>query len=260
MKDNRGEKMKDNEKIREMVKAGYTNIIKKKRCGCSCSCDQDRTDFAKTAKRIGYSVKDIKNIPAESFHGLGCGNPVALAELQKGETILDLGSGAGVDVFLAANRVGEKGLVIGVDMTEDMVKEARKNAKKHGYKNVDFKLGVIENLPVDDNSVDVIISNCVINLSPDKLKTFREAYRVLKPGGRIMVSDLVAESPVPETVRKDFKLWTGCVAGALVKKDYLNKIKKAGFENVEILSEGTWKEDKIKIEVTSITVKATKPF
>jgi arsenite methyltransferase len=143
-------------------------------------------------------------------------------------------------------------------MTEEMVKKATENAKKHGYKNVEFRHGEIENLPVDDNSVNVIISNCVINLSTDKLKTFREAFRVLKPGGRIIVSDLVTEGAVPEQVKEDFELWTGCIAGALQRKDYLNKIKEAGFQNTEILDESTWKSGKINVDITSIKVKAVK--
>lgn len=249
----------EEKKIKERIKKRYSEIVTKKSGCCSCSCDSCGDDLIQKAEGIGYSADDIKNIPSESFQGLGCGNPVALAELKEGERVLDLGSGAGVDVFMAANRVGKNGFVIGVDMTEKMVKKAIKNAKKHEYENVEFRLGEIENLPVDDNSVDVIISNCVINLSPDKLKTFREAYRVLKPGGRLMVSDLVTEEPVPETVKEDFELWTGCIAGALEKKDYIDKIRKAGFKDIKIVSENTWKEDKIKVTVTSIKVKALKP-
>ncbi len=201
----------------------------------------------------------MKNIPPESFHGLGCGNPVALADLKKGEIVLDLGSGAGVDVFLAANKVGKNGFVIGVDMTEEMVKKSRENAKKYGYKNVEFRLGEIENLPVEDNSVDVIISNCVINLSPNKLQSFREAYRVLKPGGRMMISDLVTEGPVPEKLKENFELWTDCIAGALERKDYINKIKEAGFQDMSVVEESTWRDDKINVAVTSIKIKAVKP-
>lgn len=243
--------------IKEKVKERYSEVLIRK-CGCGSACCENTDRLMETAERIGYSAEDMKNIPPESFHGLGCGNPVALAELKEGETVLDLGSGAGVDVFLAANKVGEKGFVIGVDMTAEMIKKAEENAKKHGYKNVEFRLGEIENLPVDDNSVDVIISNCVINLSPDKLQTFREAYRVLKPGGRMMVSDLVTEGPVPEGIKKNFDLWTGCIAGALERKDYMNKIKEAGFQDMAVVEENTWTDDKINVTVTSIKVKAIK--
>lgn len=249
----------EDRKIKEKVKEKYSKVIAKKNGCCSCSCDSCGDDLMQTAERIGYSLEDIKKIPPESFRGLGCGNPVALADLKEGERVLDLGTGAGVDVFLAANRVGKKGFVIGVDMTDEMIKKARENAKRYGYKNVQFRLGEIENLPVDDNSVDVVISNCVINLSPDKLKTFREAYRVLKPGGRIMVSDLVTEGPLPEEAKRDFELWTGCIAGALERKDYIETIKKAGFMDIKIISENTWKADKVNVDVTSIKVKAVKP-
>lgn len=243
--------------IKEKVKEKYSKVLVKK-CGCGSSCCENTDCSIETAERIGYSAEDIKNIPHESFHGLGCGNPVALADLKEGERVLDLGSGAGVDVFLAANRVGKSGFVIGVDMTGEMVSKAKENAEKYGYKNVEFRLGEIEHLPVDDNSMDVIISNCVINLSTDKLKTFREAFRVLKPGGRMMVSDLVTEGLVTEKAKKNFELWTGCIAGALEKKDYIGKIKKAGFKDIKIVSEKTWEEDKIKVAVTSIKVKAVK--
>lgn len=246
-----------NKKIKDEVKKRYSEVVDRKNACCTCCSCED--DLAKTAVEIGYSAEDIKNIPTESFHGLGCGNPVALAELKEGEKVLDLGSGAGVDVFLAANRVGKTGFVIGVDMTEEMVCKAKENAKKHGYKNVEFRLGEIEKLPVEDNSVDVIISNCVINLSPDKLKTFREAYRVLKSGGRLMVSDIVTEEPLPREAKEDFELWTGCIAGALERKEYISTIEKAGFKRIKIVSESTWKADKIKMDITSLKIKAFKP-
>jgi SAM-dependent methyltransferase len=168
----------------------------------------------------------------------------------------------GVDVFLAANKVGSKGHVVGIDMTKEMVKRANENAKKHGYKNVEFKLGEIENLPLEDNSVDVIISNCVINLSLDKLQTYQEAYRVLKLGGRIFISDLVTEGKLPEEVKNNFEAWAGCIAGALEKKEYLDTIKKAGFKGVKIVSQNTYYDqgldDTLAGKISSVKVKAHK--
>ena len=201
--------------------------------GCCSSCS-DEPNLADVALQIGYSEKDLTTVPESSIMGLGCGNPVALASLKEGETVLDLGSGGGIDVFLAARNVGTKGKVIGVDMTEEMIQKAKNTASKHGYENVEFRLGEIENLPVENNSIDVIISNCVINLSTDKEKVFREAHRVLRPGGRIMISDLVTEGELPEEIRKSFDAWACCVAGALEKNQYLNTIRNAGFQNVKI--------------------------
>jgi len=248
-------------KIKEVVKKRYSRIAKESSSCCSV-CGPCKLDVMEQAKAIGYSEKELKSIPASAIMGLGCGNPTALADLKEGETVLDLGSGAGVDVFLAANKVGPEGHVIGVDMTEEMIKTANEIAKKFGYKNVEFKLGEIENLPFENNSVDVIISNCVINLSPDKLKTYQEAYRVLKPGGRIMFSDLVTEGKLPEDIRKNFEAWAGCIAGALEKNEYLDVIKKAGFKDVSIISQNAFYEaglDKRLVgKITSIKVKAYK--
>ena len=249
------------EKIRKVVRKRYSKIAKE---GASCcpTCAPCGSDAVEQAKKIGYSERELQSIPESAIMGLGCGNPTALADLKAGEIVLDLGSGAGVDVFLAANKVGSKGYVIGVDMTEEMVKRANETAKKYGYENVEFKLGDIENLPLEDNSVDVIISNCVINLSPDKLRTYQEAYRVLKPGGRILISDLVTEGKLPENIRKNFEAWAGCVAGALEKKEYLGTIKKAGFRGVKIISQNTFYEpgldDTLAGKITSVKVKAHK--
>ena len=185
----------------------------------------------------------MASIPVEANLGLGCGNPVALASLRDGETVLDLGSGPGLDCFLAANRVGDNGRVIGVDMTPEMLERARENARRGGYSNVEFRLGEIENLPVADASVDVIISNCVINLSPDKPRVFREAFRVLKPGGRLMVSDIVLEGELPPVVRESAAAYVGCIAGAMRKEDYLNAIKEAGFAEVEVVEESVFPLD-----------------
>lgn len=176
-------------------------------------------------------------IPAEANLGLGCGNPTALAGLKPGETVLDLGSGAGIDCFLAARRVGPTGRVIGVDMTPEMIDRARANARRGGFSNVEFRLGEIENLPLADSSVDVIISNCVINLSTDKPRVFREAFRVLRPGGRLLVSDLVLTSPLPAAVSQSLDAYVACVAGALTREDYLSAITAAGFKNIEVVTE-----------------------
>lgn len=192
------------------------------------------------SKKIGYSESDIKNVPEGANLGLGCGNPVALASLKEGETVLDLGSGAGFDCFLAANKVGKGGKVIGVDMTPEMLEKARKNARKGKYANVEFRPGEIENLPVADSSIDVIISNCVINLSPDKNRVFREAFRVLKTGGRFYISDLVLLESIPDAIKNSIEAYVSCISGALLKKDYLDAIKTAGFKQVRILSETTY--------------------
>ncbi len=197
-----------------------------------------------------YDNAEIAELPESvTAISLGCGNPTAIASLQPGQTVLDLGSGGGIDCFLAARQVGPEGHVIGLDMTTDMIRLARRNAKKLGLTNVEFRWGEIEEMPVADASVDVVISNCVINLSPDKPQVFREAYRVLKPGGHLAVSDMVFEVPVPEALRTDLDSWAGCVAGAWLEDDYLAAIRAAGFTDVtvagrdflpinEVLSEG----------------------
>jgi len=192
---------------------------------------------------------------------LGCGNPVALANLREGETVLDLGSGGGIDVFLASKKVGKSGKVIGVDMTKEMLERAKASALKNGYSNVEFRLGEIESLPIEDETVDTIISNCVINLSPDKLKVFKEAFRVLKPNGKLMVSDIVTNGELPEDVRKSFDAWAGCIAGALEKNEYLHTIKKAGFISVKIISEKTYTidlSDELAGRIVSVQVEALK--
>jgi len=242
--------------IKSFVKSRYGKIAKS---GASC-CPTDAS-LLEQAKLIGYSEEDIKNIPEESNMGLGCGNPIALAGLKEGEKVLDLGSGGGMDAFLASKKVGPKGRVIGVDMTGTMIEKAKQTAEKYGYKNVEFKLGEIENLPVEDNSIDVIISNCVINLSPNKKKVFQEAHRVLKPKGRMLVSDLVTEGKLPLKIRKNFDAWAACIAGAMDKKAYLRTIEEAGFKKVEIVSESSYVIDvseKLKGKITSIKVKAHK--
>lgn len=252
--------MKREKEIKKFVKDRYARIASK---GDSCcpSCAAT-TDLVEQAKSLGYSEQEIRSVPEASVMGLGCGNPTALAELKEAETVVDLGSGGGLDVFLAAQKVGEKGKVIGVDMTPEMVRKAGENARKGNYKNVEFKLGEIENLPIESNSVDVIISNCVINLSPDKLAVYKEAFRVLRPKGRILISDLVTEGELPESIRRSFEAWAGCIAGALEKQEYLNTIKKAGFRDVTIVAEHPFVEigmdERLTGKITSIQVRAYK--
>ncbi len=192
------------------------------------------------SREIGYSERELAEVPDGANLGLGCGNPLAHAALAPGDVVVDLGSGAGFDCFLAANRVGADGRVIGVDMTPEMLDRARANAAAGGYANVEFRLGEIENLPVADGTADMVISNCVINLSTDKARVFREALRVLKPGGRLMVSDLVLRRPLPENVRRSVEAYAGCIAGAMLQADYLAAIRRSGFSEVEVLAETTY--------------------
>lgn len=199
-------------------------------CGCGCSSSSNAERVAQM-----YETKDVMSLPDDvTGLSLGCGDPVTLASLEPGQVVLDLGSGGGIDCFLAAKQVGETGFVIGVDMTPEMLEKARANQAKLGIENVEFRLGEIEHLPVADNSVDVIISNCVINLSPDKKQVFREAFRVLKPGGRLAVSDIMSDKPFPEKMLKDMEAWAGCVSGALTESDYVAAIKAAGFEEAHV--------------------------
>jgi len=250
----------DKKKTKKVVKERYASIAQTGGSCCSSPCCHT-PDFNEIGKKIGYTEADLRNVPEAANMGLGCGNPVALASLKEGETVLDLGSGGGIDVFLAAKKVGSNGKVIGVDMTDAMVNRAQLNAIKNGYENVEFRLGEIEKLPVDDEAVDVIISNCVINLSPDKDQVFREAYRVLKTGGRLMVSDLVTEGELPEEVRKSFDAWASCIGGALEKQQYLESIRKAGFKDVQILSEVAYSIDvskELNGKIMSIHIEAHK--
>jgi ubiquinone/menaquinone biosynthesis C-methylase UbiE len=200
---------------------------------------------------IGYSEDEMTAVPEGANLGLGCGNPTAMASLKEGETVLDLGAGAGFDCFLAANKVGKKGKVIGVDMTPEMVDKARANAKKGKYTNVEFRLGEIENLPAADNSVNVIISNCVINLALNKKRVFEEAFRVLSPEGRLMVSDIVLLSELPESIRKNVEAYAGCISGAEIKDKYIELIREAGFQEVKIIEEKTYPLEYIISESTT---------
>jgi SAM-dependent methyltransferase len=202
----------------------------------SC-CGPAEASAAPTAATRFYSAKDLVDLPESVTEAsLGCGNPLAIASLQPGEVVLDLGSGGGIDCFLAARQVGPEGRVIGLDMTPDMIKLARRNAKKLGVTHVDFRFGEMEDMPLADESVDVIISNCVVNLSPDKDAVFREAYRVLRPGGRLSISDMVVDGDLPPAIRSRLDAWAGCIAGALDEEVYLDKIRAAGFEGVEVQS------------------------
>jgi arsenite methyltransferase len=230
--------MKDkNEEVKRTVRKAYSKVATNSNaCCCSCGCGSaDPQNIKKISKNIGYSEEEMNAVP-EANLGLGCGNPTAFGNIKEGDTVLDLGSGAGFDCFLASKKVGNTGKVIGLDMTEEMITKARILAKEHGYSNVEFRLGDIEKMPLEDNSVDVIISNCVINLAPDKGKVFKEAYRVLKSGGKMYVSDIVLLGKLTEDQLNNEDLLSGCVAGALQKDDYLGKIQQTGF-NVNIIEE-----------------------
>jgi len=226
-------------KIRQVVREGYAKIAKQDSSCCApvSSCCGSTNLAQDISKSIGYTEEEIRAVPQGANLGLGCGNPVALALLTEGETVLDLGSGAGLDCFLAADKVGESGRVIGVDMTPEMIEKARENARKGNYANVEFRLGEIENLPVADNAVDAVISNCVINLAPDKRRVFTEAFRVLKPGGRLMISDIVLLKELPDLIKSSVEAYVGCLSGAVMKDEYIEAIKAAGFQEVGIIDE-----------------------
>ena len=248
------------EEVTRQVRTRYANVAKQSTCGCSgktalpqsslCCGTPNTATAGDISKNIGYTDADVNSVPDGANLGLGCGNPIALASLKEGEVVLDLGSGAGFDCFLAAPRVGPKGKVIGVDMTPEMLDKARENARKGNYKNVEFRLGEIENLPVADNSVDVIISNCVINLSQDKTRVFQEAYRALKPGGRVMVSDIVLLADLPESILSSIEAYVGCIAGASKKSDYLDSIQAAGFKDVKVVDETVFPIDSMANDPT----------
>jgi SAM-dependent methyltransferase len=228
----------DAQKIKQAVEERYAAIARdevKSCCEREGAPGEDLYNIATMAQ--GYNPAEVAELPEGADLGLGCGDPTADADLQPGQTVLDLGSGAGVDCFLAARRVGPEGYVIGVDMTDAMLAKARENARRGGFKNVEFRKGEIENLPVESGSIDRIISNCVINLAPDKARVFAEAYRVLKLGGAIIVSDIVSFGEIPASVRTDLEQWAGCTAGALDKEDYLGVIRGTGFREVAVIKE-----------------------
>ena len=243
------------DEIKKVVREGYAQIAKHNNscCAPANSCCGGADLAQNMSKKIGYTDGELQAVPEGANLGLGCGNPVALASLREGETVLDLGSGAGLDCFLAANKVGKNGKVIGVDMTQEMIEKAKENARKGRYANVEFKLGEIENLPVASNSVDVIISNCVINLSTDKKSVFMEAFRVLKPGGRLMISDLVLLKALPDFIKNSIEAYVGCISGAIMKDEYVKAIKVAGFHKVKIVDETSFPIEGI---VSSQTAKA----
>lgn len=249
------------QEIKEFVKNWYSQVAKGESC---CS----NTNIA-SLKTIGYSDEEIKNLPTTvTGTSCGCGNPVGLTDLRVGETVLDIGAGGGIDCFLAAEKVGPKGKVIGIDLSEEMIKLAKKNAEKMNHKNVEFKLGDMENLPVENETIDVIISNCVINLAPDKQKVFNEAHRALKLGGRMMISDIVTDKQLPKWLQKSLEAHAACVGGALREQDYIEKIKQAGFKDVAVVSKRKLKilrkegESLSEIEhsVYHIDVRAVKAF
>lgn len=260
------------DEIRSKVRENYGKIATAGSTGCCCSTssccgnlgDAQLTDIS---LGLGYSSTDVAGVPDGSNMGLGCGNPQAIASLQPGETVLDLGSGGGFDCFLAARAIGDKGHVIGVDMTPEMITKSRENAEKAGFSNVDFRLGELENLPVADGIVDVIISNCVINLSPEKERVFREAFRVLKPGGRLAISDVVATAELPEDLKNNMALHIGCIAGASSVQELESMLHRTGFENIQIKPKTESKTfirdwipgSKIEDYVLSATIEAVKP-
>ncbi|MCL5292172.1 MAG: arsenite methyltransferase [Actinobacteria bacterium] len=263
-------------RIKEEVRAEYARRITGDSACCGQSSGQRTAPgpTGKTARKIGYTDQELASLPGDvAESSFGCGNPLAFSEVREGEVVLDLGSGAGMDVILAARKVGEKGKIIGLDMTPEMVETARQNAERAGVENVvDFRLGEIEDMPVDDDSVDWIISNCVINLSPNKEAVFKEAYRVLKPGGKVLVSDLVS-SNLPQELRKDFESWAGCVAGTLEESEYLDVIERAGFKEVFVVDKADFTDAVLqKASIKTITdpanppklysvkVRATKPY
>ena len=239
------------EKVKKLVRNRYAKVAKTNGscCASNVSCCSAPTN-EQVSKMIGYSEEEMNAVPEGANLGLGCGNPTALASLKEGERVLDLGSGAGFDCFLAAKKVGKLGKVIGVDMTPEMLEKARANAKKGKYTNVEFRLGEIENLPVADSSVDVIISNCVINLAPNKKRVFEEAFRVLAPKGRLMVSDIVLLKELPESIQKNVEAYAGCISGAVHKDKYLELMRNAGFQEVTVIDEKTYPLEYIISEST----------
>lgn len=259
------------EEIRDHIRRSYEAVALKGSQGCGCGCggqekENQTFDLKDVSLKIGYAESDLSGIPQNANMGLGCGNPIILARLREGETVLDLGSGGGFDCFLARKEVGDTGFVIGVDMTPEMIRLSRENAQKSEYTNVEFRLGEIEHLPVSDESVDVIISNCVINLSLEKEQVFKEAYRVLKNGGRLSISDVVATAEMPENIKQDLSMMAGCISGAAYFGDIESMLKNAGFSHIKMYPKDnssqilkTWAPDKnIQDFVASFIIEARK--
>jgi SAM-dependent methyltransferase len=224
--------------IRDRVRERYADVART--AGVESCCGGSTCTTVDSSQAVGYSAVELESIPEGANLGVGCGNPTAVAEIRVGETVVDLGSGAGIDCFLAAKAAGPDGRVIGVDMTDEMIERARRNAADGGFTNVEFRKGFIEELPVEDESADLVISNCVINLSPDKPRVFREVHRALKPGGRMVISDIVVTEPLPDAVQKSIEAYVGCIAGALHIDDYLGAIRAAGFSSVEVVSKSSY--------------------
>jgi arsenite methyltransferase len=265
---------KQADEIRQNVRESYSQVAESSNNGDSCgtesSCcgvSDDAAINTLVSTRLGYSESDLENVPEGADMGLGCGNPRAIASIQSGETILDLGSGGGFDCFLAAGETGESGQVIGIDMTPAMISKARNNAVKGKYNQVEFRLGEIEHMPVANDTVDVIISNCVINLSPDKKQVFSEAFRVLKPGGRLAISDVVASTELPDEIREDLALYSGCMAGASQISELQIILECHGFEQINIAPKDESKDfikdwapgRGVEDYVLSATIEAVKP-
>ena len=228
---------KRDDEIRKSVRENYAKRATSCKSGCGGTCCSESASPGSQA--VGYSEDELRSIPQGADLGLGCGHPTALASLKAGEVVLDLGSGAGIDCFLAAEKVGPTGRAIGVDMTPEMIERARENARREGIENVEFRLGEIEHLPVADATVDIVISNCVVNLSPDKPQVFREAYRALKRGGRLMVSDIVLCGELPKEIQESMEQYVACIAGASQIDDYLGAIRDAGFRDVTVVKEAS---------------------
>ncbi|KXA90825.1 hypothetical protein AKJ64_05200 [candidate division MSBL1 archaeon SCGC-AAA259E17] len=249
--------MKD-ENLKEFVKDRYSEIARTSdSCCCSTSCSGSSPETR--TRQIGYSQGKLEKIPQEAIKGLGCGNPVNYLELEKGEMVLDLGSGLGIDVFLASEKVGPEGRAVGLDASEKMVQRANEIAKRNGYENVEFKHGEIEKIPFEDDTFDAVTSNCVINLSTDKLRTYEEIYRVLRPAGRILISDIVTDGELPEEIRKNPEAWAACIGGAVEREEYLNIIEEAGFEKIDIVSRSTFdSHEELEAEILSLQVRASK--
>jgi arsenite methyltransferase len=259
--------IKDKDKIKKIVRQHYGKQTEQKQCDCCCGAGDMQKAGLEAFERFGYSVQEVINFHGTAYAGLSCGNPLTVAKIKPGETVLDLGSGGGFDCYLAAKQAGDTGLVIGVDMTTEMINQARQNMKKWDFKNIEFRLGEIENLPVDDGSIDVIISNCVINLSPDKPGVFKETFRVLKPGGRLAISDIVATASIPEDMQKDDELYCKCIAGAVSIKELEDMLAQAGFKDIRITPKYDSRElikewapgRKVEDLIVSATIEAIKP-